>query len=86
MSFPQQKRVAELGTKQALNRSLLFDEREVLEAASSYLRRTLNFGQIHFQSAEEAVANSAELEGKEGFTKEMAESAEPGSRKYRGEK
>jgi leucyl-tRNA synthetase len=84
--IPQQKRVAELGTKQALNRSLLFDEREVLEAASSYLRRTLNFGQIHFQSAEEAVANSAELEGKEGFTKEMAESAEPGSRKYRGEK
>jgi len=76
----RQKRVLELGAGAAFDRSLPFDEKAILEAATPYLKRTLNFGQIHILSAEESLAKAEELEGKKGFAKETVEVAEPGHR------
>ncbi|KAL9934387.1 hypothetical protein V8E36_006843 [Tilletia maclaganii] len=73
------KRVAEFGAETALNRLLPFNETETLQAASSYLKRTLGFREVHLESAEESLAKADELEGKDGFDRKVVEAAEPGA-------
>ena len=63
----------------AFNRQLPFNEAETLKAASGYLKRTLNFRDVHIESAKDALARADELQGKQGFDKQLVEGAEPGS-------
>jgi len=73
------KRIAEFGPDMAFNRQLPFNEAETLKAASGYLKRTLNFRDVHIESAKDALARADELQGKQGFDKQLVEGAEPGS-------
>ena len=45
------KRIAEFGPEMAFNRQLPFDETETLKASSGYLKKTLNFRDVHIESA-----------------------------------
>ncbi|KAE8217537.1 hypothetical protein CF319_g8396 [Tilletia indica] len=58
---------------------LPFNETETLESASSYLKKTLGFREIHIESAEESMSKADELEGKDGFDRKNVEAAEPGA-------
>ena len=73
------KRIAEFGPEMAFNRQLPFDETETLKASSGYLKKTLNFRDVHIESAKDALTRADELQGKHGFDKHVVEGAEPGS-------
>ena len=73
------KRIAEFGPEMAFNRQLPFDETATLKAATGYLKKTLNFRDVHIASAKEALARADELQGLRGFDKQVVEGAEPGT-------
>ncbi|WFC95607.1 leucine--tRNA ligase [Malassezia brasiliensis] len=73
------KRIAEFGPEMAFNRQLPFNEKETLAASSGYLKKTLNFRNVHIESAKEALARADELQGKHGFDRTVVEGAEPGA-------
>ncbi|KAK0557446.1 cytosolic leucyl tRNA synthetase [Tilletia horrida] len=73
------KRISESGADVAFNRMLPFNEIETLQAASSYIKRTMGFREIHIESAEDALSKADELEGKDGFDRKIVEAAEPGT-------
>lgn len=72
------KRIADFGPDMAFNRQLPFDELATLQAAAGYLKKTLNFRDVHFENAGEALKKADELQGKLGFDKNQVEGAEPG--------
>ncbi|PWN51813.1 leucyl-tRNA synthetase [Violaceomyces palustris] len=73
------KRIFDFGPHVAFNRLLPFNESDTLKAGSSYLKKTLNFREVHIESAEESIAKTSELEGKNGFDVKIVELAEPGT-------
>lgn len=72
------KRLSEFGPS-CFDRVLPFSERDVLTQAETYLKRTLGFHRLYLESAEDALNNIAQWEGKEGFERKTVEAAEPGS-------
>lgn len=72
------KRVAEFGSS-SFDRVLPFSEREVLTQVEPYLKRTLGYSHLYLESAEEALENPAQWQGKEGFDQRAVEQAEPGA-------
>ncbi|CAO1622884.1 unnamed protein product [Parajaminaea phylloscopi] len=72
------RRLAEFGSS-CFDRVLPFSERDVLTQAETYLKRTLGFQHLYLESADDALANTADWEGKDGFDKKIVEASEPGS-------
>lgn len=80
MPFVQafKRRIDEFGKDTAFNRLLPFDERETIEAASTYLKRTIKLQELSILSAEDALAQSDDAQ-QAGFDRRNVEMAEPGS-------
>lgn len=70
--MPSQKRLAQFGPEVAFNRSLLFDEKAVLEQAMPYITRQLGFT-VQVVPVDQAIPDAP------GHTSNIVESAEPGS-------
>ena len=77
MPFVQsiKKRIDEFGPELAFNRLLPFNETETIQAGAAYLQRTLKFGQLHLESAEETLSGAQD----DSVDKKVVESAQPGS-------
>jgi leucyl-tRNA synthetase len=71
-----QTKIEEFGPDVAFNRKLPFNETETIQEGSAYLKRTLKFGDMILESAEETLANGAENEQAE---RKQIENAQPGS-------
>ncbi|PWN34453.1 leucyl-tRNA synthetase [Meira miltonrushii] len=80
MPFAQQfkKRIEEFGADVAFNRLLPFDEIETIQAASSYLKRTINLQELNLISADEVLAKP-DGPKEAGVDPRALENAEPGS-------
>ncbi|KDQ54541.1 hypothetical protein JAAARDRAFT_38215 [Jaapia argillacea MUCL 33604] len=74
MPFVQtfKKRIAEFGAQTAFQRTLPFSEADVLKEILPYLKKTLNLVDAEVWTVEDALT-------KEGFSKMIVESSEPGS-------
>ncbi|BGP18709.1 hypothetical protein JCM10213_009187 [Rhodosporidiobolus nylandii] len=67
------KRIQTLGYDTAINRTLLFNELDVLAQAMPYIKRTLDMENISIATQEEGV------EGEPGFVADIVARAEPGA-------
>ncbi|EPQ29440.1 uncharacterized protein PFL1_03195 [Pseudozyma flocculosa PF-1] len=67
------KRIDEFGAETAFNRRLPFDERQTLEDAKAYLKKTLGFREVHIVDKDEAMAKPDEFDDK------IVEISEPGA-------
>ena len=74
-----QRRAQELGAETAFNRLLPFDERATVESIKTYLAKTMGFQKVIIESAEEALIEADEREGRDGFERHKIEMAEPAS-------
>lgn len=74
--------LAQGGTK-ALNRTLKFDETDILHRALPYFTRTLGYDSLKLETAEEGLAKAKELESSASpdpsYNVPIIELAEPGS-------
>lgn len=79
MPFVQalKRRIAEFGKDVAFNRLLPFDELATIEAASSYLKRTIKLQELVLLNAEDALAKDDSVQ-EAGFDRRAVEAAEPG--------
>ncbi len=75
---PPQNRIKEEGAERAFSSLLPFDELATIQGIKSYLGRTMGFEHVHVESAEEAMANLEQYEGKDGFDQKTVGNAEPG--------
>ncbi|KAI5481583.1 leucine-trna ligase [Pseudohyphozyma bogoriensis] len=67
------RKLAQLGPEVAFNRTVLFDEKEALEAAMSYIKRQLGIDNIFLTTVEDAK------EGEDGYSEQIVGAAEPGT-------
>ncbi|UZJ56488.1 hypothetical protein CBS101457_005808 [Exobasidium rhododendri] len=82
MPFVQsiKKRVEDLGREGAFERSLPFNETDIIQAGAAYLQRTLRFGELHLESAEDILEKQKNGgEGEEEISTVQLENAQPGS-------
>lgn len=79
MPFSQifKRRIEEFGADVAFNRLLPFDEIETINAASAYLKRTMNLQELQLASAEETIAAGRDDAGLDVRALESAEPASP---------
>ena len=73
----EQRKVDEQG-ESAMNRAMLFDEREIVEMIIPYLQKQLNIQHIQLETVEEGL-EKAKDPSNDGYDAKMIEAAEPGS-------
>ena len=72
------KKLGQHGAETVFNRTVAFDERATLDAALSYMRRSLGVEDIDLAWAEEALASDEAKAEKPGWSPRQIEQAEPG--------
>ncbi|KAJ3575430.1 hypothetical protein NP233_g1086 [Leucocoprinus birnbaumii] len=77
INFCKQKRMTQYGAQTAFNRTLPFNETNVLRELAPYLKKSLGLVDVEIMSVEEAVQRAQG--GETGFTKALIESSEPGA-------